>query len=286
MRKIILTFCTLAVAALPGFAGEEKKAGPELVKRGVTSFTVESASGSTVKLVLHKKDSLIANVTVETLSESDHIVTFEPVAGETLIVESRLSKPEVVFRSGSESVTARPDLAEKKWKRSGSESLFLRGEKTAQIVALLLVELEERGMLKAASAPESSQPAPSTNAATPPATAAAPCAGGNDMLSRISRAPAARPGRVVSDEVQYVDTSGGTTGTGTCSGARQTCNGTDIMKSRACNKAKSSCNSLCWNKYCIGCCKFDDCNCVCGLDDFWCVAAVDGYSCSYSDVNP
>jgi hypothetical protein len=46
------------------------------------------------------------------------------------------------------------------------------------------------------------------------------------------------------------------------------------------------CAQACWNRYCIGCCKYDDCNAVCFLDDLWCAANVDGYACAYADVHP
>lgn len=284
MRIALMSLCITVVVSVSALAANEKKAGPELVKHGITSFTLDSVDGSIVKLTLREKDSPVAAVTVETLTESDHVVTFEPVAGETFVVESRMSRPEVIFRSGSESVSSKLDREEKKWKRTGSEALFFRLEKKAKIVAALLAELLERDLLKAGATARSSARSSSVDSDGTPATAIAPCAGGSTTLER-SRI--GRPAQIGTNEVQYPDTTVNEgTGLKTCTGPRQVCNGSDVTRSRACNKAKKMCAAACWNQYCIGCCKYDDCNGVCYMDDVWCAANMDGYACAYADVNP
>mgnify|MGYP001791272838 CR=1 FL=1 len=54
-----------------------------------------------------------------------------------------------------------------------------------------------------------------------------------------------------------------------------------ISRSAACASAKSDANDKCSSSYCMGCCRFGDCDAFCILDDYVCVqAGVTGTSCT------
>jgi hypothetical protein len=145
--RVLLTLLCVALS-LPAIA-DEKKAGPQLSERGVTAYVVErSAAPKQLRLQLRAGEAPVANVTVDVLSEDDQIVKYEPVAGEPFVVESLMSKPELTFRTEHERVTARFDAKAVEWKRTGSEELFARVTANASIVAALLADLGERGVLR------------------------------------------------------------------------------------------------------------------------------------------
>ena len=282
--RSLTIFVSLSILLLTNvtYAGDLKKAGTELQKRGVTTYeivTTDDASASTdstptarearpVKLALYRGAAKFAVVTVdEIIPGKDHIIRVEPVTGEGLTVESYLSKGEFTFRSGEESVTSRFDIAEKKWKRTGSEALFLRAKELSELAALLIVELQDRGVLQSSTSSQAAPPGSQNSSGAAGATLAAQGDGsGTDDLTQDPG-----PG----------DIDGG--GFGTCTGTRHNCSGYDILASRACRAAREQCALKCWNDWCIGCCRYDDCNKVCGAGDFWCAASIDGYACARTD---
>jgi hypothetical protein len=144
--RVPLTLLCLALS-MPAIA-DEKKAGPQLSERGITSYIVERAAApKQLALQLRAREVAIARVTIDVISEDDQIVKYEPVTGETFVVESLMSKLELTFRTEHESITARFDGKAVEWKRTGSEALFARVTANADVVGALLAELAERGIL-------------------------------------------------------------------------------------------------------------------------------------------
>lgn len=53
-----------------------------------------------------------------------------------------------------------------------------------------------------------------------------------------------------------------------------------FTRSVICNKAKNDASIKCWNRQCIGCCRYLDCDAYCLADDYFCItASVYGWSC-------
>ncbi len=165
--KALLGVVAVTFTAYAEAPADAKKAGPLLAEQGVTSYTLDSvfadAAGAggdseTIRLTLRRNDAIVAYVTVNTLSATDQIVTYEPVAGETLVVESLMSKGEVTLRTpGGESHTSQLDRSSGRaaWRKSGSEALFSRTQKAARVVAALIADLQERGVIAVKPAPVS-----------------------------------------------------------------------------------------------------------------------------------
>jgi hypothetical protein len=265
MRVVFSVLCALFLA-LPAMA-EEKKSGPGLTQRGVTSYVLlqtpddqpESTGNAKVfRIELRDRNQVVAIVTIEAQSADDHIITFEPVIGEAFVIDALMSQMELTFRTAHERVTARFDKREVKWNRTGSESLFARVMPDVETAGLLLVELQERGLL-------ASQVVPSTSSDT----AKSPC--GNNRFA----------GGVSSNLTQDPGTGGGDGDGLPCSGASYECSGGATTWTSACSKAKSSCNLTCWNRYCVGCCKFTTCMYAC--ISAWCGASMTGTACAYGD---
>jgi hypothetical protein len=145
--SVLLALLCVALS-LPAVA-DEKKAGPQLTERGITTYVVERGSGpKQLRLQLRAGEAAVAAVTIDIRSEDDQVVKYEPVSGEAFVVESLMSKLEVTLRTEHESTTARFDPKAVEWKRTGSEALYLRLTPSADIVGALLAELSERGVLR------------------------------------------------------------------------------------------------------------------------------------------
>ncbi|HYK04441.1 MAG TPA: hypothetical protein VE974_22005 [Thermoanaerobaculia bacterium] len=255
MRVVVSVLCALFLA-LPAIA-VEKKSGAALTERGVTSYLLEStANANVVRVELRDRGQVIGTVTVETRSADDHIITYEPLAGEAFVIDALMSRSELTFRTAHERVTARFDKQQTKWNRTGSDSLYRRIKPEVDIAGRLLVELQERGVVASPAIPQASSDA-----------AKVPCSsqkfGG------------------VSSDLQQDPGTGGDTGSGSCSGISYDCSAAATSATMACNKAKASCNQLCWNQYCVGCCGFTTCASSC--ESVWCGASVTGRSCRAGD---
>ncbi len=73
---------------------------------------------------------------------------------------------------------------------------------------------------------------------------------------------------------------GGGDGTAACNGGSFRGWGMGSARSFACASATNDANIQCWNRYCIGCCRFAECDAVCALGDYGCSAGRTGWSCS------
>jgi len=145
--SVLLALLCVALS-LPAL-GDEKKAGPQLTERGITSYVLERGTGpKRLTVELRAGEAAVASLTVDILSEEDQVVTYEPAAGEAFVVESLMSKLEVTLRTKHESTTARFDPKAVEWKRTGSEALYARLAPNANIVGAVLAELSERGVLR------------------------------------------------------------------------------------------------------------------------------------------
>ncbi|HYK04440.1 MAG TPA: hypothetical protein VE974_22000 [Thermoanaerobaculia bacterium] len=146
MRVPLALLCV--ALSIPAMA-DEKKAGPQLSERGITTFIIQRATAPRqLKLQLLSHGLPVATVTIDVLSEDDQIVKYEPVSGETLIVEPMMSKQQVTFRTEHESMTSRFDPKAMQWKRTGSEAMYARVTPSVEIVGALMTDFAERGILR------------------------------------------------------------------------------------------------------------------------------------------
>jgi hypothetical protein len=144
----VLLTLLIAVLSLPAVA-DEKKTGPRLTERGITTYVIEQGIGpKQLELELRAGELAVASLTIDVLSEEDQVVRYEPVEGEPFVVESLMSKLELTFRTEHERTTARFDPGTAEWKRTGSEALFERLTPNVDIVGAVIAELGERGILR------------------------------------------------------------------------------------------------------------------------------------------
>lgn len=236
MRIVVSVLCAL-IMALPAIA-QEKKSGPRLTQRGIPSYVLLPSAAEVIRVRLHGVNHIVATVTIEARSAEDHIITYDPSIGEAFVIDAFMSRMELTFHTAHERVIATFDAREGKWNRSGSDSLFERVLPEAELAGMLLVELQERGVLASPAIPSSGfQQDPGTGTED----------GDN----------------------------------GPCTGTSHECTGGGFSGAAACSKAKASCNQTCWNRYCIGCCKFNTCIAACIGP--WCAATITGTACSSTD---
>jgi hypothetical protein len=236
MRIVVSILCALFMA-LPAGA-DEKKSGPRLTQRGIPSYVLLPAAAEVIRVRLRGVNHIVGTVTIEARSVEDHVITYDPVIGEPFVIDAFMSRMELTFHTAHERVIATFDTREGKWNRSGSDSLFTRLLPEVEIVGMLLVELQERGVLASPAIPSSGfQQDPGTG------------------------------------------TEGGDNGP--CTGTSRECSGGAFGEIAACSKARASCNQACWNRYCVGCCKFSGCLYACIGP--WCAATITGTACSSTD---
>lgn len=67
---------------------------------------------------------------------------------------------------------------------------------------------------------------------------------------------------------------------GFCTGPWYRGSAYNFRGSRACAAAREDVNYQCWNRACIGCCDYRECDKICLQGDFYCYALIDGKSCA------
>jgi hypothetical protein len=236
MRIVVSILCALFMA-LPAGA-QEKKSGPRLTERGIPSYVLLPTAAEGIRVRLRGANHIVGTVTIDPQSVEDHIITVDPAIGEPFVIEAFMSRMELTVHTAHERVIATFDAREGKWNLSGSDSLYRRVLPEVEIAGMLLLELQERGVLPSPAIPSSGfQQDPGTDSGD-----------GNN---------------------------------GPCTGISNECSGGAFGEIGACSKARASCNQTCWNRYCVGCCKFTTCLYACIGP--WCAASITGTACSSTD---